>query len=174
MIDGKEYPFIIYHQVLLIDNKIVDWKISLNKKQGKWDWRNRSYYHIKEYKTLSQETNETIVNNDEEPSNEKPFGLYGIPIMRDKSGTKIGATMIREMVQKNELEKAKDAMAPGDEDIKDQIIDSMIAKMSQNEEYFDIEGFKIDKMIISDITKKNFIDPSEAMMLILDILQTGE
>jgi len=115
-----------------------------------------------------------IVNDGESPSNNKPFGLYGIPIMRDASGLKLGASMIRELISNNELEEAKEAMAPGDDDIKDQIIDSMVEKSQVNEEYFDIDGFCIDKEIISSISEEYNVDQAEAMDLILDILQIGE
>jgi len=115
-----------------------------------------------------------IVNDDEEPSEDKPFGLYGIPILRDDSGVKIGARMIRELVADSELEDAKNAMAPGSEDIKDQIIDSMIEKMQKTEEVFDIDGLCVDKEIIHNIEEEYHIDQAEAMDLILDILQSGE
>ena len=112
-----------------------------------------------------------VVNDGEEPSTEKPYGLYGIPIIRDDGGLKIGARMIRDMVAKNDIENAKDVMAQGDEDIKDQIIDSLIEKMKTNEEYFNIDNFSIEQNIIKNIKEEYCIDQSEAMDMILDILQ---
>jgi hypothetical protein len=112
-----------------------------------------------------------VVNDGEEPSEDKPFGLYGIPILRTDKGEKIGARMVREMVGQGEIEDAKEAMAPGDDDIKDSIIDSMTAKMQANEEYFHIEGFAVDKELIKELSEERYIDQAEAMDLILDILQ---
>jgi len=114
-----------------------------------------------------------VVNDGEDPSEEKPFGLYGIPILRDASGTKIGARQIRELVAADDIEEAKEAMAPGDDDVKDNVIDSMIEKMKTNEEYFDIDGFCVDKEIIKNLKEDYCVDQAEAMDMILDIL-TGE
>lgn len=123
------------------------------------------------YNAIKKRDSMFVVNDGEEPSEEKPFGLYGIPITRADSGEKIGARMIRDMVVNKEIEEAKNAMAQGDDDIKDSIIDSMISKMQSNEECFDIEGFSVDKQIIEQISEERYIDQTEAMDLILDILQ---
>lgn len=112
-----------------------------------------------------------VVNDGEEPSEEKPYGLYGIPILRTDDGVKIGSRMIRDLVADGDYEGAKDNMAPGDLEIKDSLIDSMVNKMRTNEEYFDIEGFNVDKSIIMELSEDRNIDISEAMDIMLDILQ---
>lgn len=112
-----------------------------------------------------------IVNDGEEPSEEKPFGLYAIPILRGDKGVKIGARQVREMINNEEFEEAKLKMAPGADDIKDQIIDSVIAKSKVEEEYFDIEGFNVDKEIINELAEDRCMDQTEATELLLEILQ---
>ena len=102
-----------------------------------------------------------VVNDGEEPSEEKPFGLYGIPIIRGDRGVKVGARQVRDLVANDELEDAKNLMAPGDDDIKDAIIDSMREKVQVNEEYFDINGFSVDKEIVKELSEERYIDQAE-------------
>jgi hypothetical protein len=115
-----------------------------------------------------------IVNDGEEPSEEKPYGLYGIPIERE-GGRKVGASQIREILSdvNGDIEQAKEMMAGGDDELKDLIIDSFKQKMEEEQKYFDINGFSVDKEIVKELSEERYIDQSEAMNLILDIL-SGE
>ncbi len=129
------------------------------------DGEDARYNAVKQLDTLF------VVNDDEAPTEEKPYGLYGIPVLR-KDGQKIGARQIREMIRQNDLEEAKLAMASGSDAIKDEIIDDLVVKSTQ-EESIDIAGLSVDKEIINEISQEYFIEPIEAMDMILDIL-TGE
>ena len=58
----NEYPHTIYQQVLLLDGKMIDWKIGGNRKTAS-TWTRRMCY---KEGSVTVETKEIEVNNDQE------------------------------------------------------------------------------------------------------------
>jgi len=65
----KDFPMTIYHQVLLFDGKVIDWKVGPHKKGGVKAWAVDRFFKefgscIKYWDRLEQKTNEVYVTNE--------------------------------------------------------------------------------------------------------------
>jgi len=134
---------------------------------GKEDDR---YYEIKE------RGNMFVLNDGEFPSEEKTVGLYGMDLQKNPNEkNKISAETIRDAIVRGDDQLAKDQMAGSDEKI-EEILPMLREKLQSlhEDDYITIEGFDVDKEIISEIQEDYAIDQISAMEMIFDILQMGD
>jgi phosphopantetheine adenylyltransferase len=110
------------------------------------------------------------LNKGEQPSEDKPFGLYGIELEKETgSKEKISATDVRNLIFERDLEEAKEKMA-GSESRKDEVLERLIHNnMFFNDDYRRIQKFDIEKELTEE--KEESISQEDALDLLMGILE---
>jgi hypothetical protein len=124
------------------------------------------------------------LNSGEEPSEEKPNGLYGIDLMKAKgSKDKVSASQVRQLIQDGNEEEAKEIMAGSlseKEDAINLIKNAESNNSKQREQLISagneiaLEELEVSGLILSEIEEEYRVSQEEAMDMIFDILDKRE